>query len=510
VIGNKSTTHYNSIFLALATTVGLLVTFVASAFIFTSNNPVAKLAMLIGGMLLLMGTVEPRRMLMVLVPITFYLDGVKRLLILMGRTDLDDVTSILAVAPMAALGIILGCIIRRIFFRKKGELVERLAIVGALVAFVAFGGTDIFTAGNLLFGMKTAANTTVYFLLPWALLQCFETRGEIERFFKYCLIIGVPAAIYGIWQFTMGLSEFEIAYLKSGLSTVGDVSLDDIRPRPFSTLSSVHAYSSVMMFMLALSVHFSSSWNSKKRSWKGPAIILIYAVAMALSMARSTTLASIVMLGFARFFRSKSGVAFAYSISTAFLGGMILFAEELLASLDKLQSYLPMDSLWQQQAFRLGTWSDRLLGYSNILGNPGSWPLIANPLKFDWTRLGYGDADFSHDLFSQIILRIGAIPMFGCAALLMVIVYRAHSAVLRLPDGKEGSRPLAARLMAIIVIFLFSQLAGPGMTVFPMNFWMGIFAGLLAVICIDQRKAESVAPKAIRRVNTAAAEAPSR
>lgn len=495
MIGNNSKTHYASIFLALATAFGLLLIFVASTFIFTSNNPVAKLAMLVGGILLLIGTVEPRPMLMVLVPITFYLDGVKRLLILLGRTDLDDVTSILAIAPMATLGIIIGCVIRRIFFRKKGALVERLAIVGALAAFIAFGGTDIFTAGNLLYGLKTAANTTVYFLLPWALLQCFRTREEIERFLKYCLLVGIPVALYGIWQFAMGLSEFEIAYLKSGLSIVGDVSLDDIRPRPFSTLSSVHAYSSVMMFMVALSVHFYSSWDVKKRSWKGPVVILIYVLAMALSMARSTTLASIVMLAFARFFRSKTGVAFAYSVSTAFLGGMILFAEQLLDSLDKLQSFLPMDSVWQQQAFRLGTWSDRLLGYSNVLSKPGTWPLFANPLKFDFMRYSYSDVEFSHDLFSQIILRIGAIPMFVCVALLLYVVARAHRAILRLPDGKSGARPLGARLMAIIVIFLLTQLAGPGMTVFPMNFWMGIFAGLLSVICLYRPKTGPVLPK---------------
>jgi hypothetical protein len=480
---NNSTRHYISIFLALATAFGLLAVSVAATFIFTSDNPVSKLAMLIGGILLLVGTIEPRRMLVVLVPITFYLDEFKRLLILLGRTSLDDVTSILAVAPMATLGILIGCIIRRIFFRRSDELVERLAVLGALAAFIAFGGMEIFTAGNLLVSLKYAANTTVYFLLPWAVLQLYRTREEIERFLKFCLVIGIPVALYGIWQYVMGLSQFEIAYLRSGLSMVGADMLADIRPRPFSTLSSVHAYSCVMMFMLALSLQFFSSWKANRRSWKGPVVTIIYAVAIALSMARSTTLASVLMIVFARLFRSKTGVTVAYSASAAFVGGMIFFAQPILDSLDKLQSYLPMDSDWQVQAFRLGTWSDRLKGYNNILANPASWPLVANPLKYDHTAQIYTDSDYHHDLFSAMILRIGILPLLMGACFALFIFWRTHRAILMLPAGKAGTRILAARLMAIIFVFFLSQTGGSGMTVFPINFWLGILVGLLAVIC---------------------------
>jgi hypothetical protein len=479
--------NYNSLFLAVATALGLLVIFVASGFIFASANPVAKSAMLIGGCFLLVGAVQPRRMLVLLVPITFYLDGGKRLLILTGNTQLDDVSTVLAIAPLAAVGIIIGCVLQRVFFKRRPEPIERLAIFGALAAFVAFGGTEIFSAGDLLHGLKTIANSTVYFLLPWAILQIYRTRDEIEGFLKICVCVAIPVALYGIWQYCMGLSSFEVAYLKSGL-TITEGNLEEVRPRPFSTLSSPHAYGYVMAFMLALSVHFRGSWSGNRGSWKGRIFILIYAMALLLGLGRSAIVTGVAMLCCGRLFRSHKGVLIAYSFSVIFLGGMIVFAQPILDALDKLQTYLPGNSEWQQQAFRLGTWSDRLMGYRDVLGNPGSWPLIANPLKFHSNNLAGEAVPYSHDLLSQMILRIGAIPVLIVICVGLYILLHAHRAILRLPSGKSGSRLLAAQLMGMIVAFLLAQAAGSGITVFPMNFWMGIFSGLLSVLCIYHQK----------------------
>jgi hypothetical protein len=178
----------------------------------------------------------------------------------------------------------------------------------------------------------------------------------------------------------------------------------------------------------------------------------------------------------------------AYSFSAVIMGGMILFAQQLQDSMDKLQSLLPLNSDWQVQAFRLGTFSDRLMGYQNVLTNPGAWPLLANPLHYHLTDITYTDVEFSHDILSQMILRIGAIPTFVGGVAMIYFFWRAHRAILSLPMGKDGIRPLAARLMAIIVVFIFSQAAGAGITVFPMNFWTGIFVGLLCGICVVLQK----------------------
>lgn len=480
-------TNHISLFLAFATAVGLLLVFLASGFIFTSSNPVSKFAMLGGGILFLIGAIHPRQIIVLLVPISFYLDGLKRLLVLVGRTGLDDVTSVLAVAPLAAVGVIIGCVIRRIFFRRRSEPVERLIFVSAMAAFVAFGGMEAFTAGNLLFGLRTAANSTVYFLLPWAVFECYRTREEIERFLKFCLIVGVPVALYGIWQYSFGLNQVEITYLQSGLTMTG-VNLLDVRPRPFSTLGSPHSYSNVMMFMTALSLHFTSAWTARRGTWKANVIAIIYAVSVLLSMGRGAVFGAIGMIVFARLFRSARGVLVAYAGSALFIGGIIFFAQSLMDSLGKLQSLLPSGSGWKEQAFRLETFSDRLMGYQNVLSNPGSWPLFANPLNFHPAEMTASDTQFSHDLLSQMILRIGAVPVFlgACAALYFLRL--SHRAILRLPGGKTGIRPLGARLMAIIFVFLLSQAAGAGITVFPMNFWTGIFTGMLSVICLHLGK----------------------
>ena len=497
MIGSKI--HYNSIALAVLTALGLLVVFVAAGFIFSSGNPFAKAAMLVSGILFFIAAIQPRRMLVIMVPITFYLDEIKRLLVLTGKTGLDDVTAVLSIAPVTVVGIIVGCVIRRIFFRKRPEPVERLIFLSALAVFAASGGVETFTAGNLLDSLRWAANTTVYFLLPWALLECFHTREEIERFLKFCLAVGVPVALYGIWQYLFGLNRFEIEYMQSGLTMTG-VHLYDLKTRPFSTLGSHHAYSNVMAFMLALSIHFASVDSGARRNWKAKLIVFAYAMALLLSMGRGAIFVGIGMVVFARLFQSKKGVFVAYFISAVSLGTMVAFAEKIQDLLGKLQSYLPGNSDWQVQAFRLGTFSDRLMGYQNVLGNPSSWPLFANPLKFRIANASYDDLEFSHDLFSQMILRIGAVPVFCGAGVAFYFLWRAHRAVLALPAGRGGLRPLAACLMAIIVVFLLSQAAGAGLTVFPMNFWTGVFAGLLAVICVLLRKAPAADAASTRTV----------
>jgi hypothetical protein len=494
MIGAKATNPF-TLFLIFATAIGLLLIFIATGFIFTSSNPVSKFAMVIGGILLLIGAVQPRGMLLLLIPITFYLDGVKRLLVLVGKTSIEDVTSVLAIAPLTAVGILIGCVIHRIFRRRKGGVVEGLTIVSALASFVALGGMESFTEGNLVFGLRTAANSTVYFLLPWAVLQCYRTREDVERFLKVLVVAGVPVALYGIWQYAAGLNQFETIYLQSGLTMTG-VNLDDIRPRPFSTLASPHPYSVGMAFMMVLSWHFFWNQEGRKRNWKGVFVLLAYAVALLLSMARGSVIAGAGMLVFSALFRSRAGVTGAYLFSAVVLGGLILFAQPLLDALDHLQSYLPGDANWQQQAFRLGTISDRLMGYRNILTNPGAWPLVANPLKFRGSDITAGDAAYSHDLLSQMILRIGIIPVFVVICMAGYFLWQAHRSIFRLPPGKGGPRPIAARLMAMLVVFLMAQSGGSGITVFPINFWISMFAGLLAVICIHDRAVKKRSPEA--------------
>ena len=70
----------------------------------------------------------------------------------------------------------------------------------------------------------------------------FPKPDDVKRLIKFCLIVYIPVALYAIWQQIFGLSDFEFNYLQTGYTiTVG--LLDDVRPRPFSTLNSVHALS---------------------------------------------------------------------------------------------------------------------------------------------------------------------------------------------------------------------------------------------------------------------------
>ncbi|MEQ1852144.1 MAG: hypothetical protein ABMA01_11195 [Chthoniobacteraceae bacterium] len=484
---NESSVNYNAVTTAVVVLFGLFTTFVASTFIFGGASPIATFSVVAGMVLLTAGIIQPGRMLFVMVPVTLYLDTIKRTLIFGGQANLDNVTSVLAVGPLSATGIVIGCVIRRIFVRRLGVPAERIAIVAAMAAYVAFGGLETFTEGNLLYGLRTAANSTVYFLLSWAVLQCFQNPNDARRFLKFSLLMGLPVALYGIWQYWFGLSDFEISYLKSGLSITA-VNLDDLRPRPFSTLGSVHSYSIMMALMFPLAFHFSSSAPTKSSRWKWKLVVVLYGSALLFSLSRSATVAGVAMILFSKLFRSKIGTAIAYSVSGVFLTFLIFYAERIQYNLDKYQSFLPMNSQWQEQAFRLGTFSDRLMSYQNVLGSPSTWPLFANPLGYRANEAVFGEADFTHDLFSQMILRVGAVPVIIAICLGLYVLWRTHRSIFRLELGKTAPRALAAQLMAIIVVYLLSQSGGSGMTVFPLNFWLSVLVGLLTVICLRGRE----------------------
>jgi hypothetical protein len=470
--------NQNAVKLGLVTIIGLLAAVFISVFIVASgDNPLGALASVAGGVIVVAGVVAPRTVLYWMIPITFGLDLVKRCLIIFTMVSLDDVARVLSVAPFAAVGIFIGCVIRRIFVRRRSEPVERVLFAAGTVLATA-GSLVAFKESSLIAAMKVVANNSVYYFLPWALCQCLETRADIERFLKTAVLVAIPVALYGSFQAIFGVQDFELAYIRSGYAPDMAASVDDLKPHPFSTMSSPLAYGTTMAFMLTLSFYFAFRAGRFSRKWLWPFLVFVFALAV--SMARAPMLMSMAMLGFAVLFSTRRGIWAAYALSGALVAMVITNAQLLLDGLDYWQKFLPGDTAWQEQTFRLGTISNRLMGYRNVLSNPSSWPLVANPLKYE-ASLAAEDELHSHDLYSQAILKYGIVPVAIalCAAVFFGI--RVHRAVLHLPNG--AIRNLGACFVGIIAGYFFGQLSGGGIGVFPLNFWLGIFAGFLVVLC---------------------------
>jgi hypothetical protein len=222
---------------------------------------------------------------------------------------------------------------------------------------------------------------------------------------------------------------------------------------------------------------------------------LTYLVALGVSMARAPILMGAAMLAFALLFSTRKGTWLAYGSSVALVGLVVTNAQDLLDGLDYWQKFLPGDTAWKEQTFRLGTISNRLMGYRNVLSNPSAWPLFANPLKFDLEGALDQSSEFhSHDLYSQAILKYGIVPVaFGfCIAVFFAI--KIHKAVLRLPRGRF--RNLGACFIGVIAGFFLGQMAGGGIHVFPLNFWLGILLGFLVILCFKGEPAQRISESA--------------
>jgi hypothetical protein len=244
--------------------------------------------------------------------------------------------------------------------------------------------------------------------------------------------------------------------------------------------------------MLVIAFFFGFRRQGFSKKWVGAFLVLL--VAVATSMARGAFLTGLGMLFLSILFTSKLGTRAAYLLIVVSFGALIMNAEALLDRLEFWEQYLPTERAWQEQAFRISTISNRLMGYKNVLANPSAWPLVANPLKYQ-AAFDSGEVLHAHDLYSELILKYGILPLLLGLVLAIFLATKVHTAIFRLPAG--DARNLGAGLLAVVAGFFLSQTGGSGIGVFPLNFWIGIVGGFLVIFCFhtpSARMQESVVP----------------
>ncbi len=501
MITSDSQINHNRLMLASVSLAGLVgAVVIALLLVGERTNPIAVLGGIVGTAFFIVGAVAPRTALYWMIPITFGLDFLKRLLIVFVTINWENIAQVLAVAPVTVVGIFVGCMLRRIFIRRKPVPFERiLLLAGAALSIVSSSGA--FAEQSFALIMRTVANSSVYFFLPWALFQCFRTSEEIERFLRAATLIAIPVSLYGMWHYLIGIQDFELAYIRTGYAAqMAGAVIGDIRPRPFSTLSSPHAYSVTVSFMTVIAFYFMA--RRGRFSWKWGMVFFVHLAALALSLSRGATITGLAMICFSILFASRRGIRLAYTLAFVSLAAVVFNAEAILDRLEFWQKFLPSEKSWQEQAFRLGTLSNRLIGYQNVLANPTAWPLLANPFDYRPTESA-SELFHEHDLFSEWILKVGIIPVFIAFCFAVIAGRKIHSEILRLPAG--ATRNLGACILAMIVAFMLSQSGGSGISVFPLNFWMGVFSGFVLVLCF---RAQTDKPRGIATIPAKAPEKP--
>jgi O-Antigen ligase len=471
----------------IAVLAAALVSLFVGWFIVSYPNPFTTTILLAAVVMNAVAIVSPRSGLYLLVVTTGYLDLVKRLGILTDSLSGLDITVTLAVAPLLMLSIWLGVVVKNILEKRKLERWQWL--VSALIIMAVCGAAiESFRGGaGFLGGAQSLVNSSGYLPLILITSMIFPEPKDALKILRFALWVFLPVALYSIWQQIFGLSNFEVRFLESGYTiTVGD--LDDIRPRPFSTLNSPHALSvcTAILAGIALLVPLKAG---KRPLWQY-AVALIYIAGCVATFGRSGIfIIPIFLIGWLCFRSKWSTFAFYGTI----LGGLLLLmvnAEPVLDSLGSLQKLLPMDNDdISAEVFRLGTFSERLMSFHNALTNPQFHTLFGNPDATKQDDENSYDETVAHDQITQTLVRYGFVGLVVSGIIAICALWIAHRTVLNLKD--RTIREIAIALLSVVTSVVYSgMLFGSHLDLFPVDFFFALLVGILVLCCSSRFKFE--------------------
>jgi hypothetical protein len=470
---------------------GCVAAIIAGWFIVRYDNPLTATLIIAASIVFLVAIINPKAGLYLLILGTGYVDLVKRLGILAGNLTFGDVVVAVAVPPILCACICMGVVLQYIIWSRRLERWQYVILVVVVLLMISVLLNEVSGGTGLLAGLQNFANSGAYFSLILIAGILFPKPQDVKRFINFCLIVYIPVALYAIWQQIFGLNDFEINYLQTGYTvTVG--LLDDIKPRPFSTLNSPHALS-VMMAVLALLAFFIHFKGAKRADWQIPAGFLFAAGCFSSVGRAGWVLLALGVIGWICFCRAWTTIGF-YGLVTAFLVLLFINADPLLDSLDYLQQKLPAGSALTEQTFRIETFSERLYSFRNMVTNPLFHTWFGNPELQGHSDGTVAQDEIAHDQLTQILVRFGFVGLSGFLSLVVGALWLTHRRVLTL--GNLETRKTAIALLTALAAVLYSgMLFGSHLGVFPINVFFALLVGCLLVCCVQPGEVAASGPE---------------
>jgi hypothetical protein len=448
------------------------------------DNPFTAILIIAASIVFLVAIINPKAGLYLLILGTGYVDLVKRLGILAGNLTFDDVIVTLAAPPILCACICLGVVLQYVIRPRRLERWQYLILVVVMLLMICVLLKEVSGGTGLLAGLQNFANSGGYFPLMLIAGILFPKPQDVKQLIKFCLIIYIPVALYAIWQQFFGLNDFEIDYLQTGY-TVNFGLLDDIKPRPFSTLNSPHALT-VMTAILASLAFFVHLKGSKRAAWQIPVGILFLVGSWASMSRAGWVLFAVGVIGWICFRRGSTTIGF-YGLVAAFLVLLIANAEPLQDALESLEEKLPSGSALNEQTFRIQTFSDRLYSFRNMVTNPLFHTWFGNPELQGNSGEAVARDELAHDQLTQILVQFGFVGLSGFLSLLVGALWFTHRGALAQRDLE--SRNTAIALLTVLAAVLYSgMLFGSHLGVFPINVFFAFLVGALLVCCVQPRE----------------------
>ena len=445
---------------------------------------VAAVVKVLGAVSIVFAFLKPKVGVLILLFQGAYFDMIKRLAVVSGEASYSVIIQVLAIPMLTLAACFLGTFVSSLFGRGK---IEKKVLVSSLIIAVIGAGVLLseVSSKGLMRGVQAGINSAGYLLLIPIVMANFKSREELFSLFRSMIWIFVPTALYGIKQALFGFSHFEWVYAETGLSITSAELFSEV-PRPYSTLSSATGMA-VMGAFAYLSMWFAFVTKGRNMQW----FLLgsIYFTATLLSLVRGSIVTMLLSFIVYYFLKTKSRVVFVYVSGAVLAVVLVLSAGYIRDNLGNLTGALPITNAYSKKALNLNTLSDRLYGLDN-LKDPDRWtPLGVHGYKFYEETIGtkYG----SHDLFNELLLTFGYIPLFVVGCILGYVLYRTHLRIFAM--GLDLNGKFTVCCLAYLLTFSAANLVGGNIFhVTPVNAVIWIVGGAIAAL-VFKDKAENFA-----------------
>ncbi len=458
----------------------------ATIWLMEGVNPLGAFCILATVIMVMTAIVSPRAGLVLLLCLCAFSDLIKRMLVLFGSLNFEQVSNVLMAAPAVVVGLLMAIVTRRAFHQVKFRRVDLFIVAISLALALASFLLTKRAGGTFLESAKDAVNHGLYPAATLIGLRFFGTMDEAEGFLRKAMIVFFPVAVYGLVQLAFGFADFEIEYLRSGL-TIEAKQLYDIRPRPFSTLNSAGVYGTLCagFAVLALYPLLAARYRPYLAREKigSPLVALVFLAGAIGSLVRSSHIVWVVAFVCLFCFRSRRGTIFFYVSGLGSLILLIFSAQFLLDHLEDLDPGRYGKSDYAAAVLTIQTYSDRLKSFVNLTTKPEIYSLFG----LDQSRL-MNEANFSHDPISTILMRYGVVGLVGAIVLALTTIFWIHRRLLAMPKGRE--RVLATLVISVLVGWLIAEvLVKAVITTFPLNALFWLLLGMLGHLVISTKRA---------------------
>ncbi len=464
--------------------VGCIAAAVATVYMMQEVNPLAASCICASAVFFVVAAVSPRAGFMILLFLCAYSDLLKRMLVFWGDLSFEQVSYVLAGAPVVVAGLSASVVTRWAFHRLHLGMRELLIMVGIGIAMSLNFLLAYREGAGLLEAAKQAANNGLYLVLALVALKLIERPEQVGKFLLTARWMFIPVAAYGIFQAFFGLADFEIEYLRSGL-TIMVKEMWDVRPRPFSTLNSAHALGTVAAGFAVLSLYPILGHRGHRAVFgeklKSGGLFLLYLAASLASLARTAIIVWVVGLFAFWCFRSRWRTKVFYWLSVAGFAGLIAASPFILENIAAWDPANDQQSAVVGQALRIQTYVERLRGFVNLTRSTEMYSLFGLREDQKMTEMTY-----NHDPISSLLVDFGLVGLATAMAVVFFGLRAIHSRLLARPPGED--RDTVVLLTAINVGWLASHVLFHGViTTFPVNAFFWLFIGMIGFLLLREK-----------------------